>query len=139
MYGEALVKTIAFEKERFGSTDKGIDIIKNFWTKNGVDATALNIKDGSGLSPANRVTAKSLVQVLQYAKKQNWFASFYNALPEMNGIKMKDGYISDVRSYTGYISSKSGANYIFSFIVNNFNGSASTAKEKIWKLLDLLK
>lgn len=139
LYGEALVKTIAFEKEKFGSTDKGIDIIQSFWTKNGIDATALNIKDGSGLSPANRVTTKALVQVLQFAKKQNWFASFYNALPEMNGIKMKDGYISDVRSYTGYVNSKSGANYVFSFIVNNFNGSASTAKDKIWKLLDLLK
>ena len=77
--------------------------------------------------------------VEQYAKKQNWFSSFYAALPEMNGIKMKDGYIGGVRSYTGYIKSRSGKEYSFSFIVNNFDGSPGTVREKMWKILDLLK
>ncbi|MBL0357922.1 MAG: D-alanyl-D-alanine carboxypeptidase/D-alanyl-D-alanine-endopeptidase [Chitinophagaceae bacterium] len=139
LYGEAFVKTIAYEKEKFGSSEAGIKCIKDFWSKNGIESSALNIIDGSGLSPSNRVTTKTLVSVLQYAKKQKWFPSFFNALPEMNGIKMKDGYISGVRSYAGYIRSKNGNDYIFSFIVNNFDGSASMAREKIWKLLDLLK
>jgi D-alanyl-D-alanine carboxypeptidase/D-alanyl-D-alanine-endopeptidase (penicillin-binding protein 4) len=76
---------------------------------------------------------------MQYAKNQSWFPSFYYALPETNGIKMKDGYISGVRSYTGYVKSKTGAEYTFSFIVNNFDGSAGTVREKMWKLLDVLK
>lgn len=139
LYGEAFVKTIAYAEDKFGSTEKGISIIKDLFGERGIEQSSLNIKDGSGLSPANRVATKALVQVLQYAKQQPWFASFYNALPEMNGIKMKDGYISDVRSYTGYIKSKAGANYIFSFIVNNFSGNPSSAREKIWKLLDILK
>ncbi len=139
LYGEALVKTIAFEKEGFGSTKKGIGLIKDFWNNNGIERSALNIIDGSGLSPANRVTTHALVSVLQFAKQQKWFASFYNALPEMNGIKMKDGYISGVRSYAGYITSKNGTEYIFSFIVNNYDGSAAAVRQKIWKLLDLLK
>ena len=139
LYGEALVKTIAYEKEKFGSTEKGIELIKDFWNKNGIEKSALNIIDGSGLSPANRVTAKALVTVLQYAKQQKWFSFFYNALPETNGIKMKDGYISGVRAYSGYIKSRSGTEYIFSLIVNNFDGSAATVREKIWNLLNLLK
>lgn len=139
LYGEAFVKTIAYEKKGFGDTDTGIDIIKYFWKQRGIESSALNIIDGSGLSPANRVTTNALVTVMQYAKKQNWFASFYNALPEMNGIKMKDGYISGVRSYTGYIKSKSGAEFTFSFIVNNFSGSAGSVREKMWKVLDVLK
>ncbi|WP_462250347.1 D-alanyl-D-alanine carboxypeptidase/D-alanyl-D-alanine endopeptidase [Ferruginibacter sp.] len=139
LYGEAFVKTIAYEKLKFGSTDSGIAIIKNFWKKNGVEKSALNIIDGSGLSPANRVTTNALVTVMQYAKQQKWFPSFYNALPEMNGIKMKDGYISGVRSYTGYIKSKTGNEYTFSFIVNNFDGSPATVREKMWKVLDILK
>lgn len=57
----------------------------------------------------------------------------------MNGIKMKDGYISGVRSYTGYVKSKSGTDYTFAFIVNNFDGSPATVREKIWKVLDELK
>ena len=139
LYGEAFVKTIAYEKTGFGSTDTGINIIKSFWNEKGIERSALNIIDGSGLSPANRVTAHALVAVMQYAKQQSWFPSFYYALPETNGIKMKDGFITGVRSYTGYVKSRWGTEYTFSFIVNNFDGSAGTAREKIWKLLDILK
>ncbi|MBK8608784.1 MAG: D-alanyl-D-alanine carboxypeptidase [Chitinophagaceae bacterium] len=139
LFGEAFVKTIALEKNGIGSTEVGIEIIKDYWAKNGIDRSALNIIDGSGLSPANRVTTNALVTVLQFAKKQDWYSSFYNALPEQNGIKMKSGYIGGVRSYSGYIRSRSGADYTFSFIVNNFDGSAGTVREKMWKLLDILK
>ena len=134
-----MVKTIAYEKTLFGSADSGLAIIKDFWSRKGIEKDALKIIDGCGLSPANRVTTNALVSVMQYARQQSWFASFYNALPEMNGIKMKDGYISGVRSYTGYVKSKSGTEYSFSFIVNNFDGSPGTVREKMWKVLDLLK
>ncbi len=139
LFGEAFVKRIAYEKTGTGSTDSGVAVIKNFWNKNGIDKGALNIIDGSGLSPANRVSTHALVKVMQYAREQSWFSSFYYALPEMNGIKMKDGYIGGVRSYTGFVKSKSGTEYTFSFIVNNFEGNPGTVREKIWKVLDLLK
>ncbi len=139
LFGEAFVKTIAYEKAGFGSTDTGINIIKDFWSQNGIERSALNIIDGSGLSPANRVTTNALVTVMQYAKKQSWFPFFYNALPEQNGLKMKSGYIGGVRSYTGYIRSKSGIEYTFSFIINNYDGNPGAVREKMWKLLDVLK
>ena len=139
LYGEAFVKTIGYQKKGVGATDTGLSIIKYFWKQRGIDPSAINIIDGSGLSPANRITTNALVTVMQFAKKQNWFSSFYNALPDMNGIKMKDGYISGVRSYTGYVKSKSGNDYTFAFIVNNFYGSAATVKEKMWKVLNILK
>jgi D-alanyl-D-alanine carboxypeptidase/D-alanyl-D-alanine-endopeptidase (penicillin-binding protein 4) len=139
LYGEALLKTIAFEKTKHGSTDTGVNIIKDFWSKKGIDKRALNLIDGSGLSPANRITASSLTTVLQYAKKQVWFSSFYNALPVINRIKMKSGSIGGVSSYAGYLKSGNGTEYTFAFIINNYNGSGSAIKEKMWKLLDLLK
>jgi serine-type D-Ala-D-Ala carboxypeptidase/endopeptidase (penicillin-binding protein 4) len=139
LYGEAFVKTIAYERTGFGSADTGINIIKDFWSKRGIEKPALNMIDGSGLSPANRVTTNALVTIMQYARQQKWFSSFYNALPEQNGIKMKSGYISGVRSYTGYIKSKSGTEYTFSFIINNYDGNPGAVREKMWKLLDILK
>lgn len=139
LYGEAFVKTISYEKTGFGSTDTGVNIIKDFWSKNGIEKSALHIIDGSGLSPANRVTTNALVTVMQYAQKQSWYSSFYNALPEQNGIKMKSGYIGGVRSYTGYIKSKSGVDYTFAFIINNYDGNPGAVREKMWKLLDILK
>ncbi len=139
LYGEAFVKTIAYEKSGFGATDTGVNIIKDFWSKNGIERSALQMIDGSGLSPANRVTTNALVTVMQFAQKQSWYSSFYNALPEQNGIKMKSGYIGGVRSYTGYLKSKSGKEYTFAFIINNYDGNPGAVREKMWRLLDILK
>ena len=138
LYGEAFIKTIAATRKAFASTDSGIAITRDFWSRRGIHKSALKIIDGSGLSPANRVTTHALVTVMQYARMQSWFPSFYDALPLMNGIKMKDGYIGGVRGYTGYVDSKSGQ-YTFAFIVNNFDGSPASVREKMWKVLDMLK
>lgn len=139
LYGEAFVKTIARKFKNYGATDTGLNFIRQYWQERGLERTALNILDGSGLSPANRLTPAALVSVLAYARKQKWYASFYNALPEINGIHMKDGYISGVRSYTGYTGNRDEVKYIFGLIVNNFSGSPAQAREKIWKILDILK
>lgn len=139
LYGEAFVKTIALKNLKQFSTEAGLSLIKKMWAAKGIDSGSIKMLDGSGLSPANRITTSALVKVLQHAKSSIWFNSFYNALPEMNGIKMKDGYISGVRSYAGYVKSRTGVGYTFAFIVNNFDGSPSTAREKIWRILDILK
>ncbi len=139
LYGEALLKTLGYELTKPGSADSGVSVVKKFWKEKGIEPSALNIIDGSGLSPGNRVTTASLVSVLEYAKKQKWFSSFYNALPEINGIKMKSGSIGGVVSYTGFIKSKSGNAYTFAFIINNYDGDANTIRKKMWRLLDLLK
>lgn len=139
LYGETFLKTMSTLGNQIGNTDSGVAFIKNYWKAKGIPEATLKILDGSGLSTGNRVTCKTMVNIMRYAQKQDWFPSFYYALPEMNGIKMKDGYINGVRSYTGYVKSKSGVEYCFAFIVNNFDGSASTVREKMWKVLDLLK
>jgi serine-type D-Ala-D-Ala carboxypeptidase/endopeptidase (penicillin-binding protein 4) len=139
LYGEALIKTLAYEKNGFGATDSGVVIIKNFWKEKGLDTDELNINDGSGLSPMNRVTAHAQVEILKYAKTKNWFPSFYNALPDYNGMKMKSGTIRDVKGFCGYHTSKSGNDYIFSFLVNNYNGKSGELVQKMYKVLDVLK
>ena len=102
-------------------------------------ATEMNIVDGSGLSPLNRITTHAQVQVLQHAKKQSWFPGYYDAFPEYNGMKMKSGTINGVKAFCGYHKSKAGQEYIFSFIVNNYNGSSSALVQKMYKVLDELK
>ncbi|HEV7621435.1 MAG TPA: D-alanyl-D-alanine carboxypeptidase, partial [Flavisolibacter sp.] len=74
-----------------------------------------------------------------YASLQPWFPSFYNALPEYNGMKMKSGTISGVKGFCGYHTSKDGHQYIFSFLVNNYNGSEKALVEKIYRVLNELK
>jgi len=139
LYGEALVKTIAYQKEGFGATDKGVAFIKKYWKEKGIPPTELSMVDGSGLSPLNRVTTHAQTSILQYAKQQPWFAGFYEALPEYNGMKIKSGTINGAKAFCGYHTSKEGKEYIFSFIVNNYNGSASAVVKKMYTVLDILK
>ncbi len=139
LYGEALLKTIGYQQNGVGATDTGVAVLKDFWKTKGISASEINIVDGSGLSPLNRVTTHAQVMVLQYAQKQPWFESFYHALPEYNDMKMKSGTIHDVKGFAGYHTSKSGKSYIFSFLVNNYNGPSSTLVQKMYKVLDVLK
>jgi serine-type D-Ala-D-Ala carboxypeptidase/endopeptidase (penicillin-binding protein 4) len=139
LYGEALIKTFAYEKQGFGSTDSGVAIVRKFWKSKGLDEDELNIYDGSGLSPLNRVTTHAQVEILKYAKAKNWFPYFYDALPEFNNMKMKSGTISDVKGFCGYHKAKDGKEYIFSFLVNNYSGKTSGVVAKMYKVLDELK
>jgi D-alanyl-D-alanine carboxypeptidase/D-alanyl-D-alanine-endopeptidase (penicillin-binding protein 4) len=139
LYGEALVKTIALRKTGLGTTEKGVEEVRRFWSERGIDKGAINIIEGSGLSPQNRVTTHAQVKVLQYARTRPWFHSFYNALPEYNGMKMKSGSIGGARAFAGYHTAKDGRQYVFSIIVNNYEGSAGEVVKKIYTVLDVLK
>jgi serine-type D-Ala-D-Ala carboxypeptidase/endopeptidase (penicillin-binding protein 4) len=139
LYGEALIKTIAYEKTGFGSTEKGVELLKDFWSKNGIEKSALNVVDGSGLSPQNRVTTDALVKALQYAKNKTWYSSFYNALPTYNGMRMKSGTIGGARAYTGYHTNKAGTAYTFAIIINNYDSEGGSIVSKMYKVLDELK
>jgi D-alanyl-D-alanine carboxypeptidase, serine-type, PBP4 family len=134
LYGEALLKTIAYEKTGFGSTEKGVELLRSFWSERGIDKSAIKIMDGSGLSPQNRVTTDAEVKVLLYAKNRPWYNSFYHALPEYNGMKMKSGTIGGAKSFAGYHKQ-----YVFSIIVNNFDGPAGEVVKKMYRVLDILK
>lgn len=139
LYGEALVKTFAYQLQGFGVTDSGVAIVRRFWEEKGLDKEELNIYDGSGLSPLNRVTTHAQVEILKYAKSKDWYPYFFNALPEYNGMKMKSGTISDVKGFCGYHKAANGKEYIFSFLVNNYSGRASELVGKMYKVLDVLK
>ncbi len=141
LYGEALTKTIAARSNKAATTFNGARIIRDYWkNKNiGIEATELNIQDGSGLSPLNHVTTHAQAMILQYAKKQRWFQSYFFAFPEYNGMKMKSGTINGVKGFCGYHTSRTGVQYIFSFLVNNYNGPASKLVDKMYKVLDVLK
>lgn len=139
LYGEALLKRIAYEKTDFGDTKKGINYIKAFWDKRGIDSDALNIKDASGLSSANRITVEAQLQMLEYAQKQSWKELYMKTLPLVKGIRMKSGTISGVKGYTGYIQNKKGETLAFSILVNNHIGSSSYISNKLVSILENLK
>lgn len=139
LYGEALLKQLALQGKGKADTEAGIQLLQQHWQQRGVQTGEINIYDGSGLSPLDRITTTAQVNVLAYARRQPWYAAFYNSLPEYNGMKMKSGTISDVKGFCGYHRSRAGREYIFSFLVNNYNGSGSSLTQKMFKVLNELK
>ncbi len=37
LYGEALIKTMAFQKSGFASTEKGVALLKDFWSEHDIE------------------------------------------------------------------------------------------------------
>lgn len=137
LYGEQLLKTIAWKTDKIPSTKTGAAAVINYWEGKGIDKNALNILDGSGLSPGTRVTTSAMASILFLAQKENWFSSFYNSLPENNGMKLKSGTINDVSAYAGYYTASNGQKYIAVININNYSGSGIS--RKLFKVLDALK
>lgn len=136
LYGETLIKTLGKEKKGNSSFKSGVTYLKEFWKANGINPNMINFADGSGLSPQNYVSAKAEVQALLYAKKQSWFESYYDGFPtQENGMKMKSGTMRDTKSFAGYQTAKDGKNYVFSIIINNYQGSGNTELQKILNIL----
>jgi len=136
MYGETLIKTLGKEKKGNSSFKTGVAYLKEFWKGKGIHPAMINFADGSGLSPQNYVSAKAEVQALLYAKKQSWFDAYYEGFPTQdNGIKMKSGTMRDTKSYAGLYTSKEGKKYVFSIIINNYQGSGGAELQKILNVL----
>ncbi|KQR68181.1 D-alanyl-D-alanine carboxypeptidase/D-alanyl-D-alanine-endopeptidase [Pedobacter sp. Leaf176] len=137
LYGETLLKTIALKSGKAATTSKGAETEINFWSAKGIDKSALNIIDGSGLSPGDRVTTSAMAGILFQIQKENWFPDFYKGLPEYNGMKIKSGTINDVSSFAGYHTDASGNKYVVVININNYSGSS--INKKLFRVLDELK
>ncbi len=138
LYAEQLLKTIAWKAGKQPTTQNGVEVEQDFWKARGIDPHSLNIVDGSGLSPGDRVTTLTMATVLQSAKSATWFPDFYESLPVANDMKMKSGLILNVLTYAGYQTYK-GRELCFSIMVNNFSGSSKEIKEKMFRVLDEMK
>ena len=137
LYGETFVKTLGKEKKGKGSFEAGIDYMKEFWKGKGINEAMINFADGSGLSPQNYVSARAEVQALLWSRKQPWFSSFYEGFPEQNGMKMKSGTIRNIKSFAGYHTSSKGNKYVYSIIINNYQGGS--VSDALFKVLNHLK
>lgn len=131
IYAEQVLKTIA-QKDK--STEEGIKALQQYWKAKGITEATLNIKDGSGLSAANRITTSSMAKVLFSATKASWFSGYYDSFPVYNGMNLKSGTIGDGLAYAGYHK-----DYVVVLMVNNYNGSAQSMRSKMFTLLNALK
>ncbi len=138
LYAEELLKVIALKSAKEATTPNGIDVLHTFWKAKGIDPNSMDIADGCGLSPADRITTHTIASILQSAKKEAWYNDFYESLPVYNDMHMKSGSIHNVQAYAGY-QTTNGRQLCFSIIVSNYNGSTRAIKDKMFRVLDKLK
>jgi D-alanyl-D-alanine carboxypeptidase/D-alanyl-D-alanine-endopeptidase (penicillin-binding protein 4) len=138
LYGEQLIRTFARETGQPGSNEAGLSVEKKWWVDRGIPQGALQLADGSGLSPGTRVTTHALARILYLAEKQPWYARYRECFPIIHGIRMKSGHINGVCAYSGFLTGSGGVPLIFSFIVNNYTGSSSGVNSKMFAVLDAL-
>lgn len=143
-FAEQLLSLVGYEKTGLGETKNGVEYSNKYWENR------LNVKmyqtDGSGLSRSNGFSANHFIQLLKYMYKSKSFKDYESTLAvagesgTMRGIcrgqlgqgriKAKSGTMNKIKSYAGYVDSKSGRKIAFAIIVNNYDYSnAQLVKE----------
>lgn len=78
---EMLLRNLAFEAGGVGRLDVGVDAALAFLVEQvGVDPAEVEIDDGSGLSPFNLLTPRSVVTLLRWAWQQPWRVEYFEAM-----------------------------------------------------------
>lgn len=153
LFAEGLVCLIGYKLSGIGTTEEGLDQIDKYWSKR-ISTSGLFLKDGSGLSRSNGISAShfcdllktmltsknypSFYATLPIAGKSGTLASFCKDQPAQGRIAAKSGTMSRIKSYSGYVNSKSGKKIAFSISVSNFICSSSAVTGKIEKVLNNL-
>jgi D-alanyl-D-alanine carboxypeptidase/D-alanyl-D-alanine-endopeptidase (penicillin-binding protein 4) len=100
----------------------------------GVNPSAVQVRDGSGLSTLDRISARAMVQMLGWADKAPWRSLFHASLPlagesgtlrgRMRGtaaaanLHAKTGTTNDVVSLAGYVTARNGELLAFALLYN---------------------
>jgi len=143
---EMLVKNLAAVKNPNvpAEMEKGLAEIHQFLLSIGIKNQEFKIVNASGLSRENKLSSNVIIKLLNYAKDHGeFFPEFIQGLPiagvdgtlkkrlagEHRGVvRAKTGYLDGISSLAGYIQSKKGEQYVFSFIYNGSYENALVAK-----------
>lgn len=104
--------------------------------------------DGSGLSRGNLISPDEFINLLTAIYRSEDFERVKEILPHGNegtlkglyvgyeaNIWAKTGTLADHLGLSGYLKTKKGSNLAFSFLINNFRGSANDYRKKMEEIL----
>lgn len=144
LVAECLMRTLGAEVHREGSAAAGERVMLEFLKGAGLDLTALNIVDGSGLSRRNQVSARNLVTLLRYMASHPQAKVFIDSLPvagvdgtlrnrmvntpAQGRVRAKTGSLGRVSTLAGYLTTQSGEELVFAILMNNYNGSSAEVR-----------
>ncbi len=152
LYAETLMKTLGKEYCGSGCYDSAYVAISGLLDEIGAGSRRILIKDGSGLSRENLLSAEFLCGFLEKMMSSPSFGEFFDSLPFPGGsgtlefnmrsvpeairtrIRMKSGSMGGVRCFSGYIVPETGTKdetVIFSILVNGYTVPLSRIQKGI--------
>jgi D-alanyl-D-alanine carboxypeptidase/D-alanyl-D-alanine-endopeptidase (penicillin-binding protein 4) len=133
---EMLVKDMgAAQSGTPGTWDSGLAAMRRQLAALGVAAEGAQLVDGSGLSPRNRVTPRTLVAALRAARASFVFGpEFESAMPiagrdgtlsqraagAVDSVRAKTGLLSGAVGLSGYARTRGGTDLVFSVLANDY-------------------
>lgn len=124
---------------------RGAEAVRAELAAAGIDVTGLVIENGSGLSRVERVTARTLGELLLAAWRRPYMPEFVASLPivGLDGTArrrlsesaargyahVKTGSINEVRAVAGYVLNRDGRRHVVAVLVNHPNAAASQAAQ----------
>ena len=134
LMSETIFKLAGSKKyEATGTSFHAVNAFNEFYKKNGISTEKILVKDGSGVSRNNLVSAEWMTNTLIKLNKEKDFEAFKekmaqpgdgtlsNRLFDLRGDAwLKTGSLSNVSSIAGIINSQDGNKYAVSIIVQNF-------------------
>ena len=133
--------------EQFGppaTPENGRNALRAWLVKREIDLEGFVLDNGSGLSRAERITARGLGEMLDLAWHSPFMPEFAASLPlsatdgtlrnrfdapGMQGrIRLKTGRIDDVSALAGYVNAASGKTYVVVVIINHPGAHAGTGE-----------
>jgi len=131
---ELLFRSAAATPSQVGSAETGLSALRSFLNdKVHARSDLVSVSDGSGLSELDRVTARSMVELLGYAHSSAWSSVFHASLPvegesgtlrrrkgtpARGNLHAKTGTTNTVASLGGFVTARNGEVLAFSFIYN---------------------
>ncbi len=150
-FAEELLMWVGYGKTGNGSIDNSIDVLNAHW-RTKFSTEGLYIKDGSGLSRSNAISADHFCALLKYMTTAPTFLNFYKTLPiagvsgtlsdvcsnqaAENRVHAKSGTMKRIKSYAGYVETKSGKRLAFAIVINNFNCSSDATVTRMEKIMN---
>jgi serine-type D-Ala-D-Ala carboxypeptidase/endopeptidase (penicillin-binding protein 4) len=154
MYAETLIKLLSVQKNGYGSTLGGIKVMYDYWDDKNIDMRGFYMTDGCGLSRNNNVSARHMTYMLvSFANDSAIFKTLYNCMPVIGQsledsndslpiakyeIHAKGGYMSRVRSFTGYCKNKNGKLLAFTMIANNQEFAWQTLLSRMYRIMKIM-
>lgn len=159
--GADLLPLLMAVKVGDGTFPAGMKRIGALLAKAGIERDTVSLGDGSGLSPANLATPRSVVSLLSYMTGHREYGVFRGSLPVLGvdgslkgavgegnpvqgKVAAKTGTISlfdlandsgfvQIKALAGYMTTTGGRNFAFAVMVNGVHGTAAPDREGVLK------